>query len=58
MKLRQDTYFLWSLQLYQAEFNWPRIQIALRYLDEPNRHKHFELTSGISDTMSCFSSLI
>jgi hypothetical protein len=32
-KLRQDTQFLWSLELYQAEFNWPRIQIALRYLD-------------------------
>lgn len=34
VKLRQDTYFFWSLELYQAEFNWPRIQIALRYLDE------------------------
>lgn len=34
VKLRQDTRFLWSLQLYQADFNWPRVQIALRYLDE------------------------
>lgn len=34
VKLRQDTHFFWSLQLYQAEFNWPRIQISLRYLDE------------------------
>src|SRR5262249_44515609 len=34
VKLRQDTQFSWSLQLYQAEFNWPRVQIALRYLDE------------------------
>jgi hypothetical protein len=33
-KLRQDTQFGWSLQLYQAEFNWPRVQISLRYLDE------------------------
>lgn len=34
VKLRQDTDFSWSLQLYQAEFNWPRVQIALRYLDQ------------------------
>lgn len=34
VKLRQDTYFFWSLELYQAEFNWPRIQIALHYLDQ------------------------
>jgi hypothetical protein len=32
-KIRQDTCFDWSLQLYQAEFNRPRVQIALRYLD-------------------------
>lgn len=34
VKVRQDTHFFWSLQLYQAEFNWPRIQISLRYLDQ------------------------
>lgn len=34
VKLRQDTRFGWSLQLYQAEFNGPKIQIALRYLDQ------------------------
>jgi len=34
VKLRQDTFFGWSLVLYQAEFNWPRVQIALRYLDQ------------------------
>ena len=34
VKLRQDTRFGWSLQLYQADFNWPKIQIALRYLDQ------------------------
>jgi len=34
VKLRQDTLFGWSLALYQAEFNWPRVQIALRYLDQ------------------------
>jgi len=34
VKLRQDTFFGWSLALYQAEFNWPRVQIALRYLDQ------------------------
>ena len=34
VKLRQDTCFGWSLQLYQADFNWARIQIALRYLDD------------------------
>jgi len=33
VKLRQDTRFGWSLQLYQADFNWAKIQIALRYLD-------------------------
>jgi hypothetical protein len=33
-KVRQDTHFFWSLQLYQSEFNWPRIQISLRYLDQ------------------------
>lgn len=33
VKLRQDTHFGWSLQLYQADFNWAKIQIALRYLD-------------------------
>jgi hypothetical protein len=33
-KIRQDTNFLWSLQLYQAEFNQPRVQIALQYLDQ------------------------
>ncbi len=33
VKIRQDTCFDWSLQLYQAEFNRPRVQIALRYLD-------------------------
>jgi hypothetical protein len=33
-KLRQDTQFGWSLQLYQADFNLPRVQIALRYLDQ------------------------
>jgi tRNA A-37 threonylcarbamoyl transferase component Bud32 len=32
-KLRQDTCFGWSLELYQAEFNWAKIQIALRFLD-------------------------
>jgi len=34
VKLRQDTFFSWSLALYQAEFNAPRVQIALRYLDQ------------------------
>lgn len=34
VKIRQDTSFLWSLQLYQAEFNEPRVQIALQYLDQ------------------------
>lgn len=34
VKIRQDTTFLWSLQLYQAEFNWPRVQISMRYLDQ------------------------
>lgn len=34
VKLRQDTRFGWSLQLYQADFNWPKIQITLRYLDQ------------------------
>jgi len=34
VKLRQDTQFGWSLQLYQGEFNWPKIQITLRYLDQ------------------------
>jgi len=33
VKLRQDTCFGWSLWLYQSDFNWARIQIALRYLD-------------------------
>ena len=33
VKLRQDTRFGWSLELYQAEFNRAKIQIALRYLD-------------------------
>ena len=33
VKLRQDTRFSWSLELYQAEFNRAKIQIALRYLD-------------------------
>ena len=33
VKLRQDTLFGWSLHLYQADFNWPRVQIALTYLD-------------------------
>ena len=33
VKLRQDTCFGWSLELYQAEFNWAKTQIALRYLD-------------------------
>ena len=34
VKLRQDTRFGWSLQLYQADFNWTKIQITLRYLDQ------------------------
>lgn len=34
VKLRQDTRFGWSLELYQADFNRPKIQIALRYLDQ------------------------
>ncbi|MEI6194099.1 MAG: hypothetical protein WCS42_07195, partial [Verrucomicrobiota bacterium] len=34
VKLRQDTCFGWSLQLYQADFNQAKIQIALRYLDQ------------------------
>jgi thiamine kinase-like enzyme len=50
-KLRQDTHFGWSLQLYQADFNWAKIQIALRYLDRlietsfmPYEwHRHYEL---------------
>ena len=33
VKIRQDTCFSWSLQLYQADFNWPRVQISLHYLD-------------------------
>jgi hypothetical protein len=33
VKIRQDTCFGWSLQLYQADFNWPRVQISLHYLD-------------------------
>ncbi|HXT10152.1 MAG TPA: phosphotransferase [Candidatus Angelobacter sp.] len=33
VKIRQDTYFFWSLLLYQADFNWPRVQISLHYLD-------------------------
>lgn len=51
-KLRQDTQFFWSLQLYQADFNWPRIQIALHYLDRQIEaafqsfdwyHRHYQL---------------
>jgi len=51
-KLRQDTFFGWSLQLYQAEFNAAKIQIALRYLDqrlvaaftaEPWYQQHYDL---------------
>ena len=34
VKLRQDTCFGWSLELYQAEFNRAKIPIALRYLDQ------------------------
>ncbi|HEU6449055.1 MAG TPA: phosphotransferase [Verrucomicrobiae bacterium] len=34
VKLRQDTHFGWSLRLYQAEFNWARMQIAFGYLDK------------------------
>jgi len=33
VKLRQDTRFGWSLQLYQADFNRAKIQITLHYLD-------------------------
>lgn len=33
VKVRQDTYFCWSLLLYQSDFNWPRVQISLQYLD-------------------------
>lgn len=33
VKLRQDTRFGWSLQLYQADFNRAKIQITLQYLD-------------------------
>lgn len=39
VKLRQDTRFGWSLHLYQSDFNWPKVQIALRYLD-----RHIEAT--------------
>ena len=34
VKLRQDTCFGWSLQLYQAEFDRAKIEIALRHLDQ------------------------
>lgn len=34
VKLRQDTRFGWSLQLYQAEFDRVKILLALRYLDQ------------------------
>lgn len=34
VKLRQDTCFGWSLQMYHGEFNRPKILIALRYLDQ------------------------
>ena len=34
VKLRQDTQFGWSLQLYQAEFDQVKILLALRYLDQ------------------------
>jgi len=52
VKLRQDTLFAWSLQLYQAEFNRTKIQIILRYLDrridaaflpDPWYRSHYEL---------------
>jgi hypothetical protein len=33
VKLRQDTYFGWSLQLYQADFDETKVRLALRYLD-------------------------
>jgi aminoglycoside phosphotransferase family enzyme len=32
-KIRQDTCFGWSLELYRADFNLPRVQISLHYLD-------------------------
>lgn len=57
VKLRQDTRFGWSLQLYQVDFNWPKIQIALRYLDQKLvaafrsddwHERHYELFQFVS----------